>query len=64
MADGIDPTTVETEAISFAALVADYIDHAKQHGKKTWAQDESALKLYIPKGWTPAGCPTSAATTW
>ena len=51
MADGIDPTTVETEAISFAALVADYIDHAKQHGKKTWAQDESALKLYIPKGW-------------
>ena len=52
MADGIDPTTaVETEAITFAALVADYIDHAKKHGKKTWAQDESAVKLYIPKGW-------------
>ena len=45
-------TAVETEAITFAALVARYIEHAKQHGKKTWAQDESALKLYEPKGWS------------
>lgn len=51
MADGIDPTTVETEAVTFAALVASYIEYAKQHGKKTWRQDEQALALYVPKGW-------------
>jgi hypothetical protein len=61
IANGVDPTAVETEAITFAALVARYIEHAKQHGKKTWAQDESALKLYEPKGWS-SRCPTFPAT--
>jgi integrase len=51
IADGIDPTTVETGAVTFAALAADYIDYAKQHGKKTWRQYEQTLALYIPKGW-------------
>jgi len=51
IADGVDPTTTETEAVTFTALAASYIDYSKQHGKKTWAQDEAALKLYIPKGW-------------
>ena len=51
MADGVDPAAAETEAVTFAALVARYIEHAKQHGKKTWRQDEQALALYVPKGW-------------
>lgn len=51
IADGHDPTATETEAVTFAALVTRYIEHAKQHGKKTWHRDEQALAFYIPKGW-------------
>ena len=51
IADGVDPTTAETEAVTFKGLSDRYIEHAKQHGKKTWHRDEQALALYIPKGW-------------
>jgi integrase len=51
IADGIDPTAAEAEAVTFKALCDRYLEHAKQHGKKTWHRDEQALALYIPKGW-------------
>jgi integrase len=51
IADGGDPTASTDQAITFKALALRYVEHGKQHDKKTWDQDKRALELYIPKGW-------------
>jgi integrase len=51
MADGGDPTAAEDQATTFGALALRYVEHGKQHDKKSWHQDERALELYVPKAW-------------
>jgi integrase len=50
IADGGDPAVAEAEATTFGALADRYVEHGKLR-KKSWYQDEKALKLYVPKAW-------------
>jgi integrase len=50
IANGLDPTA-HTESVTFKALSDRFLEHSRQHGKRTVHQDELGLKAYIPNSW-------------